>query len=401
MSKLSFRVPLYPSFAKGTTDIPGRIGQHIPNVFDGGRTAWTLNARSGLQIGLQSMNLQPGDEVLVPAYHCPVLIFPIVQQGLKPIFYCINKDCSTDINDLRSRVTERTRAIIVIHFFGYPTKLQDIKTLCQAHNAYLIEDCAHAFFGDWQEQRIGAEADISIASIYKFFPTVDGGGVRFNNEQLWRNSRKQPRTGLFKQLKSLLNTLETRANPDHASFLLKILLNFKEVLWKLWKKPSKQTPHNKQSTTPDERENDPDSPYTADQIAPTCSPIRMPIFARWFFRFTSQEKVATRRKKNYLALHRALSDLGHTPLFGELPAGVVPYNLPIVTEHADELADRLRKHGIAVGRFAEYYWDERDRGICSTADYLSKHCIQIPIHQSVSPKNLQTISRVLGKADEE
>jgi len=362
-----------------------------PGVFDHDHKLWTLNARSALMIGLHSMRLQRGDEILVPAYHCPVLIYPIVEQGLKPVYYRIKDDCSIDIDDLHSRITLRTRAIVAIHYFGYPTDLCEVKTLCDKHDCYLVEDCAHAFFGHWPDQPIGSKGDISIGSLYKFFSTVDGGGIIFNNDQLWHAKDQQSHAPLFAQLKSFLNTLETRQDSNRSSGLTHTLLRLKEALWKRLKPSASAGQANDDMNSLGDEQADADSPFTARQIASSYSSNKMPLFSYLIYRFTSREKLIKRRREHYQHLHSELSKLGYTPLFKTLPDGVVPYNLPIVTEKANEIAETLRANGVSVARFGEFYWDERDRSTCPTSNQYSKHCIQLPIHQSLTHQDLHHI----------
>ncbi|MES9957449.1 MAG: aminotransferase class I/II-fold pyridoxal phosphate-dependent enzyme [Sedimenticola sp.] len=387
------RIPLYPTFSRGAASVSIRRGRHSwPGVLDTGKVQWTLNARSALQIGFQVMDLRPGDEVLVPAYHCPVMIYPIVEAGLQPVYFRIKEDCTVDLDDLKAKLTERTRAVVVIHYFGFPTPMQELRTLCNLRDLYLVEDCAHAFFGAWKSQKIGVLGDVTIASLYKFFPVYDGGAIRFGNRALLNRVGRHPHARLFFQLKSMLNTLEVRSNPNDPGGGIRFFLQLKDWLWGMIKKqpvqPVRQVGVSSESSS--------DSPFTPDIIAGTYSTRRMPLFSSLVYRFTSRRELVRRRRENYTYLLGKLEGLGLKPLFSELPEGVVPYNLALVSEQASGLADLLRSHGVSIARFGEYYWDEGDRGSCEVANRYSRNCFQIPIHQSLTREDMDYIASILA-----
>ena len=107
---------------------------NIPSVIDTGIVYGTINARSALDLGIRCLRLQPGDEVLIPAYHCPVMVYPVVKAGGRPVFYQINSDCSTNIDDLKRKITRHTKAVIVVHYFGFPSRVSDIRSICTQKN---------------------------------------------------------------------------------------------------------------------------------------------------------------------------------------------------------------------------------------------------------------------------
>ena len=96
------------SFAKQTI-LPSPIPTHP--------TSYWFLARNALYQGLKALRLQPGDEVLVPAYHCNTLVEPIIQFGLNVVFYNIRRDCQADFEHLESKIHTKTKAIVMIHYF--------------------------------------------------------------------------------------------------------------------------------------------------------------------------------------------------------------------------------------------------------------------------------------------
>ena len=144
------------------------------------------------------------NQVLVPAFNCHTMITPIFQAGLEPIFYRIQPDLTPDLNDLESKLSTRTRALVVPHFFGFLINLTAVRQLCDRHNVTLIEDCAHAYFGSINDTTVGAIGDFAICSWRKFFPCGGGGSlVSFQHLALESHDSKKKSS-----LKTLVQVVE-------------------------------------------------------------------------------------------------------------------------------------------------------------------------------------------------
>jgi dTDP-4-amino-4,6-dideoxygalactose transaminase len=89
--------------------------------------------------------IQPGDEVIVSPYTMSAsAIAPMVYGGV-PVFADIDPDTfCLDPASIKSRITKYTKAILVVHIFGYPANMDAIMTLAREHNLFVIEDCAQA-----------------------------------------------------------------------------------------------------------------------------------------------------------------------------------------------------------------------------------------------------------------
>ena len=74
------------------------------------------------------------------------MVDPVVWRGVNAVFYRLHPDTSPDVDDIAHRLTSRTRAVLVVHYFGFPQPLEQLRAFCDAHVLILIEDCAHAFF---------------------------------------------------------------------------------------------------------------------------------------------------------------------------------------------------------------------------------------------------------------
>lgn len=157
---------------------------------------YTLGVSSGtdaLLLALMALNIRPGDEVICPAYTFFATASCASRLGAKPIFVDVNyDDFCISIEDLKRKITSKTRAIIGVHLFGQACKCDEIKALCSDYGIYFIEDCAQALGAKRNGKQVGCFGDIGC---FSFFPSKNLGGfgdsglVCTNNESLY-NSMK-------------------------------------------------------------------------------------------------------------------------------------------------------------------------------------------------------------------
>jgi dTDP-4-amino-4,6-dideoxygalactose transaminase len=110
--------------------------------FNGGRT--------GLLAILTALGLKPGNEVLVQAFTCNAAVNPIIWAGFEPIYVdCNEDDFNIDIDDLKNKISSRSKVVMVQHTFGLPADMDKILEICNQNNLILIEDCAHALGAEY------------------------------------------------------------------------------------------------------------------------------------------------------------------------------------------------------------------------------------------------------------
>ena len=156
--------------------------------FLGAKYCMTVNSGTdALILGLRALNLKPGDEVIVPTNTFIASALSATENRLTPIFVDVNRDdYGIDLTDLKSKITSKTRAIIVVHLFGQPDKLTQIQKIIKdsKKNIYLIEDAAQAHGAFYNKKRVGT---FGIFSVFSFYPTKnlgaygDGGAIVTNN----------------------------------------------------------------------------------------------------------------------------------------------------------------------------------------------------------------------------
>lgn len=141
-------------------------------VFDSGRSA--------LLIALKALGIQPGDEVLVQAFTCVVVINAIKWAGGIPVYVDIEKDTlNMNPQDAEQKITSRTKCIIIQHTFGLPADLTALMDIATRHELRTIEDCAHSLGAQYNGKFTGTYADIGMFSFgtEKIISCVRGGAL--------------------------------------------------------------------------------------------------------------------------------------------------------------------------------------------------------------------------------
>lgn len=147
----------------------------------------TSSGTTALHVAVAACGIGPGDEVIVPAYTFTSTATAVLMQCAIPIFADIDLETYTiDPEDIKRKITERTKAIIVVHLFGCPAKMDEILEIAQEHNLYVIEDCAQAIGAEYKGKKVGSLGDIACFSFYesKNMMTGEGGMITTNNDEL-------------------------------------------------------------------------------------------------------------------------------------------------------------------------------------------------------------------------
>ncbi len=143
-------------------------------------SAAVSNGTVALMLALKALGIGHGDEVLVPDYTFIATATAPLMVGAIPKF--IDVDANTfniDIEDLKNKISDRTKAIIVVHLFGHPANIKAIKEVIGNRNIMLIEDAAQAHGAEAWGQKVGSFGDAAIFSFYatKNITTGEGGMV--------------------------------------------------------------------------------------------------------------------------------------------------------------------------------------------------------------------------------
>jgi dTDP-4-amino-4,6-dideoxygalactose transaminase len=172
----------------------GRVTQEFEVAFaayTGAKHALAVtNATAALHMACMAIGLQPGEEVIVPSLTFVASANAIRYTGATPVFADILSEDDLNISPdaIESLITEKTRAIMLVHYGGYACDMPRILKLARRHDLKIIEDAAHAA-GSWLEGRhLGTLGDIGCFSFFsnKNMTTGEGGMVVTNDDSLYK-----------------------------------------------------------------------------------------------------------------------------------------------------------------------------------------------------------------------
>lgn len=145
------------------------------------------SATAGLHIAMGACGVGPGDEVIVTPYSMCASATAILMQNAIPVFSDIEDDTfCLDPRKIEERITDRTKAIVVVHLFGCPAKIDEILKIARKYKLKVIEDCAQAPTATCRGKLVGTFGDIGIFSLnqHKVITSGEGGWAVTNNEEL-------------------------------------------------------------------------------------------------------------------------------------------------------------------------------------------------------------------------
>jgi dTDP-4-amino-4,6-dideoxygalactose transaminase len=176
-----------------------------------------------LVIGLRSLGVQPGDEVLVPAFGFIACAEAVSAVGARPVFVDVDaRTLNVDPDELRPKVTGRTKGIIAVHLYGQAAAMDELLEQCGALGLWLLEDAAQALGG---RHRRGKLASLGRAAALSFFPTKnlgacgDGGMLATDDPALAGVARALRQHGSRDRYRAELHGYNSRLDALQAAIL--------------------------------------------------------------------------------------------------------------------------------------------------------------------------------------
>ncbi|MCA9402046.1 MAG: DegT/DnrJ/EryC1/StrS aminotransferase family protein, partial [Candidatus Omnitrophica bacterium] len=211
------------AFLRKPEEIPCEF---IQTNFSAKKVSFHFRGANAIYHGLKRLSLPKGSTVLMPAYHCGVEVDAVLRNKLEVKFYHLDDKLNVDLTRLNGFLDETVKVLFVIHYFGMPQPMGEISRFCQKHQILLFEDCAHALYSRGDGRVLGTAGDLSIFSLQKSLPVVDGGvlienqnnnPLRFNDEinpislrrtkmVYWMNHLKLNTPGVFFLLNGIFFT---------------------------------------------------------------------------------------------------------------------------------------------------------------------------------------------------
>jgi len=149
------------------------------------------NGTAALHLALVTLGICEGDEVIVPTFTYIASVSSIVYTGATPVFVDSDKsDWQMSIEDLKAKITPKTKAIMVVHLYGHPNKMDEIMKIANDNNLLVIEDCAESFGSTYKGKHTGTFGNIAAFSFYgnKIITTGEGGMMVTNDYSLYNKA---------------------------------------------------------------------------------------------------------------------------------------------------------------------------------------------------------------------
>lgn len=150
------------------------------------------NGTAALEVAVQALGIGPGDEVIMPAFTIISCAMAVTKLGAVPVL--VDSDLHTwnmKVEEIESRITDRTKAIMIVHLYGLPVEVDPVLELARKYNLKVIEDAAEMHGQTYQGKPCGSFGDISTFSFYpnKHVTTGEGGMVVTDDEELAERCR--------------------------------------------------------------------------------------------------------------------------------------------------------------------------------------------------------------------
>ena len=143
---------------------------------------------SALHALMLAYKFKPGDEIIVPSFTFIATAYAPLYVGAKPVFTDIEEETfGLDPEDVKEKISKKTKAIIPIHYGGMPCKIDELKDIAEDHNIVLIEDAAESFGARFKDQFVGIFGDSAIFSFChnKVFTTSEGGCAVTDDKKIY------------------------------------------------------------------------------------------------------------------------------------------------------------------------------------------------------------------------
>ncbi len=352
----------------------------------------TTSGRAALYQALCALHSARGHTVLVPSYHCPTMVAPVVCAGLQPSFFAIGHDGLPRLDLISPAQRGAARAIIVAHYFGVVRNLDPVRAWCDEHGIALIEDCAHALFGTVDGHAVGRWGDYCTASISKFLPVSEMGLLASSRRPVaWTG---QP-AGARAQVKGAVDVLEQACRYGRPAGLAPLL---RAVFF------MKNRSHGGRTAAPTGHSlpGIGGGEVTVAQMLTECDMARLDQAPVWAARFIHgllpRQRMVARRQRNFDLYGRHLHGLAGThPLQSERPTESAPYVYPLWVEDADRVYERVRTRGMPVFRW-DRIWPGMGAIEGDVGPQWSRHVLQLLCHQDLSSADIRRVVDEIRRA---
>lgn len=362
------------------------LSRHVGNRF----IVLTSSGRSALYNLLKAMHIKSGDEVILQAFTCLAVPEPILWVGAAPVYADVApRRFTIDVDEVKKKITPRTKAIIIQHTFGIPGPIKELHQLAKERGIYLIEDCAHSLGGTLAGQPLGTFSDAAILSFGrdKTISSVYGGAVITGNHALaadMQNLQKKldfpPPGWIMQQL--LHPIIFYFAMPSYFTFSIgQRLIQLSQALSLVSKAVTKSERRGKRPA------------HIRWRYAPALAYLLQTQIAKL-------EEFTARRQSIAQRYFTALSEFGFS--LPRVPDGSHPawLRFPLLVKNRDEFLRTARRHRMLLGDWYDAplvpkdftpYIFQYQAGSCPIAEESADHAINLPTYPTLTDEQVDQV----------
>lgn len=351
-------------------------GENIQSWISGSFVRYVHKGRVAIRYAAGLIVSPDGSEILIPSYNCGSEIDPLLKSGCSIVPYRIDKRTVVDMHDLEAKITSRTKAVYVTHFFGFSPDIEDIRKLCDLKGLFLIEDCALSLFSSHNNRKMGTYGDIAIFSFPKTLPVPDGGALVINNPELASTTWKMRRPHLKPVLKNLM--------PLSKAMVLRSLSRG-TVNDAIINMIAGVSATKREKLDDNEMQRMPVSYFFDEAISNTT----ISYLTRYMLSNFSPVDIVRLRRGNYLTFLEALKHADRIePLYRELPPGVCPLWFPVIVPERNLTFAKLASELIAVAPWWAGYHPDLPWNAYPDARFLKDNVLALPVHQQLNTEDI-------------
>ncbi len=357
---------------------------HSTCIDDARSKVFTTSGRAALYQALLQLRLPPGSPILVPTYHCPTMVAPIVRAGLTPVFFGIRADGLPDLEAVAPQIAREARGIIVAHYFGLGRSLADVRQWCDRHGVALIEDCAHCFFGEAGERPVGHWGDFATASLSKFFPVPEAGVLASSSRSIAPLDLRAP--SLKAQVKGWADVLEVSVEHNR-------LGGIKHVLGPLFGLKKRRAAAAAGSPSAPNVVNAEEAMMASCDMGRVAdAPLAVSLLLN---RVLPRGHIAARRRENFARYARHFANVaGARPVFAAATSAAAPYVFPLWVDDAERVYAMARAQRLPIFRW-DRIWPGTPVLAHDHGPLWSHHVLQLLCHQDLSAVDVDCTATAL------
>ena len=358
---------------------------------DSNRVHMTYSGRAAIRQYLARLRQQASARtaartvVLVPAFHCPTVVDPVLDAGYEVRYYGIDETLNVATEDFLRKLDRSVAAAIFIRYFGMMRTDASLFAACRDAGAVVIEDCCHSFLSANPLRLADAGADATVYSFWKLLPSRVGGGALVRDTT---PGPSWPRRGRARTGDSLLH-LRTLASQlcDSPIERARRLLDRRPVALACQPVPAIRKPAAEA--------------YPYDPDAATWG---IPLTSRFILGRADLAAVVDARRRNYESLAaRLVATDRFTPLRRGLPAEACPWGFPLLLARRAERDYLLRAQGVPLFTFGEvlhpslHALHPGERRMLETAVYLANSLLVLSIHQGIEQAHIERYAAIVNE----